>query len=224
MKDTQDIILRARGIRHTYHSGGVATPVLHGVDLELGRGEFLCIAGPSGCGKSTLLNILGLMMQPTGGTVDIDGVPTASLKDGGRTALRRDKIGFVFQRFNLLPVLSVERNVGIALKLRGRSVDGQAVAALERVGLGDKCRSKPGALSVGEQQRVAIARAVVGRPRLLLADEPTGNLDSGNAERVLDLLADLNRSEGLAIVMITHNKDLLVRADRVLTMRDGRFL
>ncbi len=224
MSDTRDIILRASGIHHTYHSGGVATPVLHGIDLELGHGEFLCIAGPSGCGKSTLLNILGLMMQPTGGTVDIDGVATASLKDGGRTALRRDKIGVVFLRVNLLPVWSVEKNVAIALKLRGRSVDGQAVAVLERVGLADKCRSKPSALSVGEQQRVAIARAVVGRPRLLLADEPTGNLDSGNAERVLDLLVDLNRSEGLAIVMITHNKDLLVRADRVLTMRDGRFL
>ncbi len=222
MTDGRNIILRLRGIHHTYHNGGVATPVLHGIDLDVRAGEFVMITGPSGCGKSTLLHILGLMMRPSGGTVEIAGRRADSLGDGARTALRRERIGFVFQRFNLLPVLSVERNVAIALRLRGESVDGQPREALERVGLADKRRSKPSTLSVGEQQRVAIARAVVGRPALVLADEPTGNLDSANAAGVLDLLGELNKSQGLTIVMITHNEHLVERADRVLDMRDGR--
>ncbi|MBN2561298.1 MAG: ABC transporter ATP-binding protein [Phycisphaerae bacterium] len=236
MPDEQDIILRACDIHHTYNSGGAETPVLHGLDLAVRRGEFVIIMGPSGCGKTTLLNIAGLMMRASRGTVEIDGTSVANLGDSRRTALRRDKLGFVFQRFNLLPVLSAEQNVALALKLRGRagrqaggrsrrgrSLNGQAAEALARVGLSGKARSKPNALSVGEQQRVAIARAIVGRPRLLLADEPTGSLDSRNADAVLDLLAGLNKSEGLTVVMITHNEHLVDRADRVLVMRDGRF-
>jgi len=223
MTDERDIILRAREIHHAYRNNGVETPVLHGIELRVRRGEFIIIMGPSGCGKSTLLNILGLMMRPTSGTIEIDGAPATSLADAGRTALRRDKIGFVFQRFNLLPVLSAQQNVALALTLRGESVDGRATTALERVGLSNKGHSKPNAISVGEQQRVAIARAVVGRPALLLADEPTGNLDSENATGVLDLLGELNKTEGLTVVMITHNEHLTDRADRVLTMRDGRF-
>ncbi len=233
MANSDGIILRAERIRHTYRSDGIETPVLHGVDLAVRRAEFVTIMGPSGCGKTTLLNVLGLMMRPTGGAVEIDGSRVDGLGDGEQTMLRRGKLGFVFQRFNLLPVLSAERNVALALELRGKSdrhdaernrSAGQRVAeALDRVGLSDKRRHKPGALSVGEQQRVAIARAIVGRPRLLLADEPTGNLDSRNAAIVLDLLADLNRSDGLTVVMITHNEHLADRADRVLTMIDGRF-
>jgi len=207
---------------HTYHADGVETPVLHGIDLELRRGEFVVVMGPSGCGKSTLLNVLGLMMRPTSGKVEIDGTETEGLSDSARTDLRRRKLGFIFQRFNLLRVLSAEQNVAIALRLRGGSSNGQAVTALERVGLAGKRRCKPGNLSVGEQQRVAIARAVVSRPMLLLADEPTGNLDSSNAAGVLDLLAELNRTEGLTTLMITHNERLAERADRVLVMRDGR--
>lgn len=209
-------------MRHTYRRGRVATPVLHGIDLELRRGEFVLIMGPSGCGKSTLLNILGLMMRPTSGNVEIDGVATSRLNDGCRTALRRQKLGFVFQRFNLLGVLTAEQNVRLALQLRRESVNGQPAAMLERVGLGAKRRSRPDELSVGEQQRVAIARAVVARPTLLLADEPTGNLDSHSAGEVLDLLAELNASDGLTTLMITHNERLTDRADRVLLMRDGR--
>ena len=222
MDNVEDILVRARGVRHTYYTGSVGTSVLHGIDLDIRRGEFVMIMGPSGCGKSTLLNVLGLMMRPTAGIIEIDGTSTEPLNDGERTALRRTKLGFVFQRFNLLPVLSAEQNVALALKLRGESVDGQAVAALERVGLGPKRRSKPMALSVGEQQRVAIARALVARPMLLLADEPTGNLDSSNATDVLNLLEELNRSDGLTTVMITHNEHLVDRADRVILMRDGR--
>ncbi len=209
-------------MRHTYRAGRVATPVLHGIDLELCRGEFVLIMGPSGCGKSTLLNILGLMMRPTSGNVEIAGVATAGLNDASRTALRRHTLGFVFQRFNLLGVLTAEQNVRLALQLRRESVNGQPAALLERVGLGAKGRSRPDELSVGEQQRVAIARAVVARPTILLADEPTGNLDSRSAGEVLDLLAELNASDGLTTLMITHNEQLTDRADRVLLMRDGR--
>jgi len=218
-----DIIVRAEGVRHAYGSDGGVTPVLHGVDLTIHRGEFVMIMGPSGCGKTTLLNILGLMMRPTGGRVEIDGQETSTLDESGRTALRRRQIGFVFQRFNLLPVLTAAQNVALALQLRGETADGQVDEVLRRVGLADKARRRPAALSMGEQQRVAIARAVVGRPRLLLADEPTGNLDSKNAAEVLDLLGELDRSHGLTIVMITHNEHLAERADRVLHMRDGRF-
>ncbi len=218
-----DIIVRAEAVRHAYGSDGAATPVLHGIDLTVHRGEFVMIMGPSGCGKTTLLNILGLMMRPTGGRVEIDGQDTSTLDEAGRTALRRRQIGFVFQRFNLLPVLTAAQNVALALRLRGESPDGQVDEVLRRVGLADKARRRPAALSMGEQQRVAIARAVVGRPRLLLADEPTGNLDSRNAAQVMDLLGELDRSHDLSIVMITHNEHLAERADRVLHMRDGRF-
>lgn len=222
MANSNDVILKARGIGHTYHAGGVDTPVLFDVDLDVRRAEFVMVMGPSGCGKTTLLNALGLMMRPSVGSVEIDGLDTSGLGDGGRTAVRRRMLGFVFQRFNLLPALTAEQNVMIALRLRGETADGRAVEALERVGLGHKRRSKPGALSMGEQQRVAIARALVGRPKLLLADEPTGNLDSANTADMLSLLAELNESNGLTTIMITHNEHLADRADRVLVMRDGK--
>lgn len=220
---TADIILRTEAVRHSYGGDGAVTPVLHGVDLMIRRGEFIMIMGPSGCGKTTLLNILGLMMRPTCGLVAIDGEETSVLGEAARTTLRRRKIGFVFQRFNLLPVLTAAQNVALALRLRGEAVDGQVEAVLKRVGLEGKGQRRPGALSMGEQQRVAIARAIVSRPRLLLADEPTGNLDSTTAATVMDLLGELDRSDGLTIVMITHNEHLSSRADRVLHMRDGRF-
>ena len=224
MNDRDDMVLRAGGVRHTYHTDGIQTSVLHGLDLELRRGEFLAVMGPSGCGKTTLLHILGLMMHATDGSVEIDGQRVDDLSDGRRTAVRRDKLGFVFQRLNLLPVLTAVQNVALALRLRREPVDGQALAALDRVGLTHRRHNRPNALSAGEQQRVAIARALVCRPTLLLADEPTGNLDSQNAEAVLDLLVDLNGTNGLTIVMITHDERLARRADRVLFMRDGRFV
>ncbi|MCZ6817379.1 MAG: ABC transporter ATP-binding protein [Planctomycetota bacterium] len=223
MTTISDHILKVRDVHYAYHTAGVATPVLHGIDLELRRGEFVIIMGPSGCGKTTLLNIIGLMMPARSGTVELDGAEVSSLDDAGRASVRRNKLGFVFQRFNLLPVLTVEQNVSLALRLRGDQLDGQAIRILERVGLADKRHSKPNALSVGEQQRAAIARAVVRRPALLLADEPTGSLDSRNAQSVLDLLRELNASDGVTTLMITHNEHLADRADRVLFMHDGRF-
>jgi putative ABC transport system ATP-binding protein len=186
------------------------------------RGEFVILMGPSGCGKTTLLHILGLMMRPSAGTIRLEGADVGALSEGQRTRLRRERIGFVFQRFNLLPILTARGNIELPLRLRGERADGQVSDVLRQVGLREKADSKPRALSMGEQQRVALARAVVARPRLLLADEPTGNLDSANAGAVLDLLADLHRTCGLTTLMITHNEHLATRADRVLFMRDGR--
>jgi len=219
-----DILLRATDLHHTYGHDGASEPVLHGVDLTLRRGELVVLMGPSGCGKTTLLHILGLMMQPTRGTLHVGGIDVAKLSDGERTRMRREQIGFVFQRFNLLPILTAIGNVELPLRLRRESVDGQAAAALQQVGLADKLHRKPGRLSIGEQQRVALARAVVTRPQLLLADEPTGNLDSANASAVLNLLHELHRSRGLTTLMITHNEHLALRADRLLHMQDGRLV
>jgi putative ABC transport system ATP-binding protein len=218
-------MIDVRGLHHAYTHGGVVEPVLHGLDLCVPRGDFVVIMGPSGCGKTTLLNVLGLMLAPTRAErVRIDGRETLRLSDAARTRLRREALGFVFQRFNLLPTIDVRANVALPLKIRGAAIDGQVDALVERIGLAGYARKKPGQLSVGQQQRVAIARAVIARPALLLADEPTGNLDSANAAEVLRLLAALHREEGQTIVMITHNEQLAVEADRVLFMRDGRFV
>jgi len=220
-----DLILSATDIHMSYRSGSVATPVLHGLDLEVRHGEFVLIMGPSGCGKTTLLHILGLMMRPTRAeSLQIDGVDALNLSDGQRTRLRREKIGFVFQRFNLLPVVSAADNVRLAMRLHGLRPDGTVEALFERFALTGKEHQKPGALSMGEQQRVAIARAVACRPALLLADEPTGNLDSDSSEKVLSLLRELNRRDGQTVVMITHNEQCIAAADRVIHMKDGRFL
>jgi putative ABC transport system ATP-binding protein len=213
------------GVHHAYGQGALAEPVLHGVDLRVARGEFVVVMGPSGCGKTTLLNIAGLMMAPTRAThVRIAGIDTLGLSDAARTRLRRDALGFVFQRFNLLPTISARANVELPLHIRGAAADGQATELIRAIGLGACADRKPGRLSVGQQQRFAIARALIGRPALLLADEPTGNLDSANAAGVLDLLAGFHRQRGQTIVLITHNEHLAVRADRVLRMRDGRFV
>ena len=218
------VMIDIRGVHHTYRHEGVAEPVLHGLDLQVRRGEFAVIMGPSGCGKTTLLNILGLMMPPTrADTVRVAGHETLGLPEGTRARLRRETIGFVFQRFNLLPTISARRNVALPLKIRRESLDGRVDDVLERVGLSDYAHKKPGRLSVGQQQRVAIARAMVGRPALMLADEPTGNLDSANAQAVLALLSDFHREWGQTILMITHNEHLAVKADRVIQMQDGRF-
>lgn len=216
-------MLELRDVHHEYTHSGVTEPVLRGVDLHVGSGEFVVLMGPSGCGKSTLLNIIGLMMLPTRAAVArIAGRDTLGLSDAARTRLRRGTIGFVFQRFNLLPTISVRRNVALPLRIRGEAVDGQPDRLLERVGLAACARKKPGQLSTGQQQRAALARALVGRPAILLADEPTGNLDSDNADGVLRLLSEIHREQRQTILMITHNETLAVAADRVLQMRDGR--
>jgi ABC-type lipoprotein export system ATPase subunit len=212
-------------LQHAYTHAGVVEPVLHGLDLQVRRGEFVVVMGPSGCGKTTLLNILGLMLSPTrAGSFRLAGQDVRDLSDAARTRLRREAIGFVFQRFNLLPTINVRQNVLLPLRLRKATADGQADRLIAQVGLAECARKKPGQLSVGQQQRVAIARAVVGEPALLLADEPTGNLDSGNAAGILELLSDFHRRLGQTVVMITHNEQLAVAADRVLHMRDGRFV
>jgi len=222
---TPDWIIDVRDLHHAYTHAGVVEPVLRGLDLRVRRGEFVVIMGPSGCGKTTLLNILGLMLAPTrAASLRIAGQEILSLPEAGRTRLRRQTIGFVFQRFNLLPTISVRHNIALPLRLRGCTVDGQVDALLERVGLADCADKKPAQLSMGQQQRAAIARAVIGSPDLLLADEPTGNLDSANAAVVLNLLSTLHRERGLTIVMITHNAHLAVAADRVLHMSDGCLL
>lgn len=218
-------MIEVHDVQHAYRHGGVVEPVLRGLDLRVERGEFVVVRGPSGCGKTTLLNILGLMMAPTrAASVCIDGQETLGLSDAARARLRRGTIGFVFQRFNLLPTISVRQNVALPLRLRGEAVDGQVDTLLERVGLQPYGRKKPGQLSVGQQQRVALARAVVGGPPVLLADEPTGSLDSANAQEVLGLMRELHRERGQTIVMITHGEQAELGADRVLRMRDGQFI
>lgn len=217
-------ILTGRAIRKDFRNGSLVTPVLRGLDIEVGAGEFVAVMGPSGCGKSTLLHILGLMMPPTEAQkLVIAGATALNLNDSRRTQMRREKIGFVFQRFNLLPVLSAEQNIRMALRLRGIEPDGRVDAILEAVDLADSRFRKPGQLSIGQQQRVAIARALVARPPILLADEPTGSLDSDNARRILDLLRGFRDREGQTILMITHNPQCTEWADRVLRMKDGRF-
>jgi putative ABC transport system ATP-binding protein len=210
-----------------YHVGKVDVQALRGVNLDIGRGEYVAIMGPSGCGKSTFLHITGGMLQPTSGRVIIDGEDITGMTDAQRTDLRRRKIGFVFQRFNLFPTLTAEGNLKLAEKIyaNGAKKGGNPERRREVLGLlklEDKLNHKPLELSGGEQQRVAIARAIINRPAILLADEPTGNLDSENSRIVLDMLRDLNLEFGQTIVMITHNPEAAARADRIIEMRDGQ--
>ncbi|MBM4018471.1 MAG: ABC transporter ATP-binding protein [Planctomycetes bacterium] len=218
------IIVETRGLVKVYRSDGVATPALGGLDVAVAAGEFVSVMGPSGCGKSTLLYLVGLLDTPTEGTVMLAGADTRGLSDRERTRLRREHIGLVFQRFNLLPTISAEENVALALRLRRRPVGAAAREMLAAVGLQDKRRRRPEELSVGEQQRVAIARALVTRPAVLLADEPTGNLDSESSDRVLDLVARFHREAGQTVLLITHNDQVAARAERIVRMRDGRII
>jgi len=217
-------ILETRNLTKVYRADGVATPALRGVDLTVVRGEFVSVMGPSGCGKSTLLYLAGLLATPTDGRVILAGTDTGGLSDGERTRLRRAHVGFVFQRFNLLGTLSAEDNVALPLRLRGMAVGDRPRDVLRAVGLEAKRRRRPNQLSVGEQQRVAIARALVTRPTVLLADEPTGNLDSEASDRVMDLVSRLHAETGQTVVLISHNEQVAARADRLIRMRDGRLL
>ncbi|MCY4506584.1 MAG: ABC transporter ATP-binding protein [Acidobacteria bacterium] len=217
-------VLRARDLHKRYGGGGSAVDALRGVGLELAAGEFVAVVGPSGCGKSTLLHLCGGMDRPTAGTVAVDGVDLAGLDDEALTALRRDRVGFVFQFFNLLPTLTLAENIALPLLLAGvPSATGVARAGevARRVGLAHRLEHYPGGVSGGELQRAAVARAVVHRPALVIADEPTGNLDSDNGRRVLSLLRDLNRETGAALLLATHDPALAGAADRVLRLRDG---
>jgi putative ABC transport system ATP-binding protein len=206
-----------------YHVGAQEVRALCGVDIAVRAGEFAAIMGPSGCGKSTLLNLLGGLARPTAGRVIVDGIEISVAGDAERTRVRREKIGFVFQRFNLLPTLTVRGNLEIARQIQGQPAPPleRLLELLEMVGLPHKIQMKPLDLSAGEQQRVAIARALVNTPAILLADEPTGNLDSVNSAMILDLFRDLNR-RGQTILMITHNPEAAAVGNRTIHMRDGR--
>ena len=222
MVDGEAVIL-VKDITRTYHMGGVEVRALRGVSLEIRAGELLAIMGPSGSGKSTLMNILGCLDRPTGGEYWLDGTRVANLSDNSLAEIRNRKIGFVFQSFNLLsraPALAQVELPLIYASASGRAK--RARAALESVGLGDRVHHRPSELSGGEQQRVAIARAVVSEPKIVLADEPTGNLDSQNSEIVLNMLRQLNRDLGQTIIMITHNPEAAAYASRTMYMRDGQ--
>ena len=205
-----------------YHTGKVEVPALRGVNLEVREGEFIAVMGPSGCGKSTLLYVLGGLTPPSAGRVLVDGNDLGEMSDGERTLLRRRKIGFVFQRFNLLPTLTAYGNIAIAQHIQGDGFDPHRFElTVELLGLKERLHHRPGELSGGEQQRVAIARAVVTDPKLVLADEPTGNLDSQNSGAVLAMLKELNSELGQTLILITHNPEVAAHADRILHMRDG---
>ena len=216
-------MIRVRSLQKTYMTGEVPVHALRGVDLDVARGEFVAVIGPSGSGKSTLFHILGGLAAPTSGEVWIDGVSLQKMTDGGRTELRQKKIGFIFQKYNLLPTLTARDNIAIAQKLaRVLTQPRYFDRILDQLEIRQRLNHRPRALSGGEQQRVAIARALVNSPAILLADEPTGNLDTANSNAVLDILRDLNKSMGQTILMITHNPEAAAFADRTVAMRDGR--
>jgi putative ABC transport system ATP-binding protein len=220
-------MIKIRGLKKIYRQGEVDVQALRGLDLDVEKGEFVSIVGPSGCGKSTLFHILGGLTPPSAGTVEIDGQDLAKLTESQRTDLRKTTVGFVFQKYNLLPTLTVNDNIEIARHISGRHLndrDAWFEDALALLGLQHRLDRKPRALSGGEQQRVAIARAIVNHPALLLADEPTGNLDSENSDAVLGLLRDLNERMGQTILMITHNPEAAAYGHRIVTMRDGRII
>jgi putative ABC transport system ATP-binding protein len=219
-------ILKTVDLRMVYHVGNVDVQALRGVDIQVQRGEFGAIIGPSGCGKSTLLHLLGGLARPTSGKIFVDGVEISAAADRQRTEVRREKIGFVFQRFNLLPTLTVRGNLEMARQIQGNGTPPKErlLEILEMVGLPHKLDMKPLDLSAGEQQRVAIARALVNDPAIVLADEPTGNLDSVNSKLILELFQELNQRLGQTLMMITHNPDAAAVAHRTIEMKDGRVL
>lgn len=212
-------------VEKVYRTDRVETVALSNINIGIEAGTFVSIMGPSGCGKSTLLNVMGLLDQPTTGKIAIEGKAVGSWDDKHRARLRNERIGFVFQSFHLIPDLTVADNVEIPLlyrRLSHRERRRAALAALERVGLTSRAHHFPSQLSGGQQQRVAIARAVVGNPHVLLADEPTGNLDSHMGEEIMDLLQTLNREEDATVVMVTHDENLALRTDRIIRLFDGR--
>lgn len=215
-------LIEVEDARKVYRRGAEEVRALDGVSFQIEKGEFVAVTGPSGAGKSTLLQLLGAMDRPTSGHIRIAGRDLSTLSENDLTRLRREEIGFVFQHFGLLPVLTVEENISLPRTLaRGR--EGTRTAdLLDRVGLTHRRNHRPSELSGGEMQRVAIARALVNRPQLLLADEPTGNLDSATSAAILELLTTLNREEGITLIVVTHNDVLAAAAHRRLALKDGR--
>ncbi len=223
--DDPAVVLVARDLTRVYGEGGAAVRALDGASIEVRRGEIVAIMGPSGSGKSTMLHLLGALETPSSGEISLDGERYDGLDDAGLTRVRRDRIGFVFQFFNLLPSLTAEENVLLPALIagdRGEAARARARELLARVRLGARAEHLPAEMSGGEQQRVSIARALLRKPELVLADEPTGNLDSRSSAEVLDLLRELSASEQQTVVMVTHDPGAAAIADRVIFLRDGR--
>jgi len=218
-------IVTAVDLRRRFGEGEAAVDALDGVTLELPAGAFTAIMGPSGSGKSTLMHCLAGLDKPTGGTVTIDGVDLGTLDDKKLTELRRDKVGFIFQSFNLLPVLTAQENIELPLKIAGRDVDGEwRDKIVNTVRIGDRLTHHPSELSGGQQQRVAVARALISKPAVVFADEPTGNLDSQSSAEVLRLLRQSVDELGQTVVMVTHDTNAAATADRILVLADGKIV
>ncbi|MCB0856532.1 MAG: ABC transporter ATP-binding protein [Solirubrobacterales bacterium] len=218
-------IVKATGLERVYGEGQAEVRALDGVDVTFEKGRFTSIMGPSGSGKSTLMHILAGLDKPTAGSVEIDGEEITGLDDGDLTELRRDKLGFVFQFFNLLPVLTAEENILLPLSIAKKKPDQEWVdQVIDRVGLGDRRDHRPSELSGGQQQRVAVARALVTKPAVLFADEPTGNLDSKASEDVLTLLRGAVDDVGQTVIMVTHEPDAAAHGDRLIALRDGKLV
>ena len=224
--DRVENLVVAEDLQMVFRIGKMEVPALRGINLKVRTGEFLAIMGPSGCGKSTLLHLLGGLLTPSSGRIWIDGVEMSLVSDAERTEIRKLKIGFVFQRFNLLPTLTARHNIELACRIHGNGNQNEARTReiFRLLGLEGKMDHKPSELSGGEQQRISVARAVINRPALLLADEPTGNLDSQNSENVLSILKELNLRYNQTILMITHNPDAAAAASRIIRMKDGRLV
>ncbi len=215
-------ILKTENLWKVYRTGKVDVPALRGIDVEIFPGEFVSVMGPSGCGKSTFLHVIGGLAQATKGHVLLDGNDLTGMTDAARTLLRRHKVGFVFQKFNLLPTLDAYHNIALAQHIHGDGFDPHRFEVVTKLlGLTERLHHKPSELSGGEQQRVALARAIISEPKIVLADEPTGNLDTKTSDLVLALLRQLNKDLGQTIVMITHNPEAATYGNRVLHMRDG---
>jgi putative ABC transport system ATP-binding protein len=226
MNDSTAVLVHARGLRKDYGSGDGLVRALDAIDLDVNRGEAVAVMGPSGCGKSTLLHLIGGLDRPSAGQLSVAGQRVDELSERALAYLRRDGIGFVFQAFQLMDELTAQENVELPALLAGYSPNearARATALLEQVGLADRARHLPSMLSAGQRQRVAIARALVNDPEIVLADEPTGNLDSASAFDVLSLLGDLH-AQGLTLVIVTHDERIATTADRLISMRDGAFI
>jgi len=218
-------MISVRALSMRLASGGREVHVLTDVSLDVPAGQFLAIAGPSGSGKSTLLGLIAGLDQPTAGQIEVAGVDVTALDEDGLARFRRDHVGYVFQSFHLLPTLTAQENVAVPLELAGDAgAAARAAALLAEVGLAERAHHYPVQLSGGEQQRVAVARAMARRPALLLADEPTGNLDSATGKQIIELLVSVNRRLGSTLVLVTHDAALAAHADRVVTLRDGRIV
>lgn len=215
-------MLRSESLTQTYLSGGRPLTVLNDITFSLERGGFLAIVGPSGSGKTTLLGLLAGLDRPASGRVELDGQDLGRLSEDQRARLRAEKVGFVFQSFQLIPTLTARENVQVPLELRGEPAEARARELLDRVGLGDRADHYPAQLSGGEQQRVALARAFSIRPQILFADEPTGNLDAKTGATIITLMEELNRELGTTLVLVTHDHDLAARARRTIRLSDGR--